>query len=133
VVVTRQETDYVFREDSDDIEASLARALADYRARHPAHVLKRISGHRVQVGGTQATGWSPAVAGAPLSAPVRDVVFDLEIQFDGCGYLVCCVSQAGDLYCDTWHETVEDAETLAREHFGVRDDQWEPVAQERNT
>jgi len=33
VVVTRQDTDYVFREDSDDIVASLVRALADYRAR----------------------------------------------------------------------------------------------------
>jgi hypothetical protein len=50
VVVTRQATDYVFREDSDDIEASLTRALADYRVRHPAHVLKRIAERRPQAG-----------------------------------------------------------------------------------
>lgn len=34
VVVTRQGSDYVFREDSDDIAASLARAIANYRERH---------------------------------------------------------------------------------------------------
>jgi hypothetical protein len=34
VVVTRQDSDYVFREDSDDIAGSLARAIADYRSQH---------------------------------------------------------------------------------------------------
>lgn len=34
VVVTRQDSDYVFREDSDDIAASLVNAIADYRRCH---------------------------------------------------------------------------------------------------
>jgi len=34
VVITQQSTDYVFRQDSDDIVASLQAALADYRAKH---------------------------------------------------------------------------------------------------
>jgi len=34
VVVTRQDTDYVWRRDSDDIAAALAEALAEYKAKH---------------------------------------------------------------------------------------------------
>jgi hypothetical protein len=34
VVVTRQETDYVWRKDSDDIASALAEALADYKVKH---------------------------------------------------------------------------------------------------
>jgi hypothetical protein len=34
VVVTRQESDYVWRQDSDDIASTLAEAMADYRANH---------------------------------------------------------------------------------------------------
>ncbi len=34
VVVTRQETDYVWRKDCDDIASTLAEALAEYTAKH---------------------------------------------------------------------------------------------------
>ena len=34
VVITQQSTDYVFRQDSDDIVASLQAALSDYQAKH---------------------------------------------------------------------------------------------------
>jgi hypothetical protein len=34
VVVTRQDTDYVWRKDCDDIASTLVVALADYRAKH---------------------------------------------------------------------------------------------------
>lgn len=34
VVVTRQDTDYVWRKDCDDIAAVLAEALSEYKARH---------------------------------------------------------------------------------------------------
>jgi hypothetical protein len=89
-------------------------------------VIKRISGHQVRIGGTQHSGWLPEGAAHPLPTPVRDVVFNLEIQStEGSGYLLCYVSQAGDLYGDTWHQTVEDAEEAAVEDFGVRADQWE--------
>src|SRR5581483_10908226 len=83
-------------------------------------VLKKISGYKMRVGGTQHSGWLPEGSAAPLPIPVRDVTFDLEIQFDGSGYLLCCVSQAGDLYCDTWHESLNDAEEQAAEVFGVK-------------
>jgi hypothetical protein len=34
VVVTRHDTDYVWRQDCDDIASTLAEALADYKVRH---------------------------------------------------------------------------------------------------
>jgi len=34
VVVTRQDTDYVWRRDCDDMGRGLAEALSDYKARH---------------------------------------------------------------------------------------------------
>jgi hypothetical protein len=34
VVVTRQDTDYAWRKDCSDIEATLIEALLDYRTRH---------------------------------------------------------------------------------------------------
>jgi hypothetical protein len=34
VIVTRQDSDYVWRKDCDDIASTLAAALADYKAKH---------------------------------------------------------------------------------------------------
>lgn len=34
VVITRQNTDYFWRKDCDDVSAGLAEALHDYRAKH---------------------------------------------------------------------------------------------------
>lgn len=59
--------------------------------------------------------------------PIRDVSLNLEIQFDGSGYLLCYASQEGDLYGDTWHESLNEAEEVAAEEFGVRDDQWQAI------
>ncbi len=88
-------------------------------------IMKSITGHRVRVGGTQSSGWRPATAEVPLPAPVRDLLFNLEIQFDGFGYLLCVVSEDGELYSDTWYETLTDAELAAAEEFNVTSDQWE--------
>ncbi|MCA1816877.1 MAG: hypothetical protein LC746_10800 [Acidobacteria bacterium] len=88
-------------------------------------VVKRISGFKTHVGGTQHSGWLPAGAAKPLPTPVREVTFDLEIQFDGHGHLLCYASQGGELYGDTWHETLEDAELAAAEKFGIRPGQWQ--------
>jgi hypothetical protein len=90
-------------------------------------VVKRIAGHTVRVGGTQHSGWLPGGAAEPLPTPVRDVTFNIEIDFDGYGYLLCYCSTDGSLYADTWHETLADAEEVAGELFGVRDEQWQAV------
>jgi hypothetical protein len=90
-------------------------------------VVKKITGHVVRVGGTQHSGWLPEGAATPLPTPARDVAFNIEIQFDGSGYLLCYASQAGDLHGDTWHETLEYAEEAAKDVFGVEPGQWRDV------
>lgn len=87
--------------------------------------VKTVVGHKVRVGGEQHSGWLPKSASRPLPTPVRDLLFDLEIQFDGFGYLLCYVSQNGELYGDTWHETLAEAEDVALEEFGIRSNQWQ--------
>lgn len=94
-------------------------------------VVKKITGHVVRVGGDQHSGWLPEGASTPLPTPARDVTFDIEIQFDGFGYLLCYESQAGDLYGDTWHETLGEAEVEAAEMFGVQPSQWQDVSHTR--
>ena len=88
-------------------------------------VVKKILGYVVRVGGDQHSGWLPEGAATPLPTHARDVAFDIEIQFDGFGYFLCYASQAGDLYGDTWHETLEEAEAEAAEWFGVGREQWQ--------
>jgi hypothetical protein len=90
-------------------------------------VVKRVAAHTVRVGGAQHSGWLPVGAAEPLPTPVRDVTFDIEIDFDGSGYLLCYRSTDGSLYADTWHETLADAEEAACELFGVRAEQWQAV------
>lgn len=84
----------------------------------------RVSDKDVLVGGTMHEGWLPAGATRPLKDPVRTVRFSFEIQPEGGGYLLCSVSQNGELFSDTWHETVESAKHAAHEDFGVQDHEW---------
>jgi hypothetical protein len=87
--------------------------------------VKTVTGHKVRVGGEQHSGWLPESASRPLATPVRDLLFDLEIQFDGFGYLLCYASQNGELNGDTWHKTLQEAEDVALEEFRVRYEQWQ--------
>ena len=88
-------------------------------------IIKKKIGHLVRVGGAQHSGWLPDHAPTPLPTPIRDVLFDIEIQFDGSGYLLCYVSQDGSLYGDTWHETLAYAQEAAAEDFGLSDADWD--------
>lgn len=87
--------------------------------------IKRIVGLPVRIGGEQHTGWLPAGAARPLPTPARDVLIDIEIQFDGHGYLLCYQSRDGDVYGDTWHQTLTEAEEVAAECFRLTPSQWQ--------
>ncbi|WP_169972917.1 hypothetical protein [Tautonia rosea] len=87
--------------------------------------VKRVVGLLVRIGGEQHTGWLPAGAAIPLPTPIRDVLIDIEVQFDGHGYLLCYQSRDGDVYGDTWHGTLSEAEQVAAECFGVEPSQWQ--------
>jgi len=90
-------------------------------------VVKQILGHHVTLGGEPHSGWLPHGATTPQATPTRDVAFNITIEFDGSGYLLCYASEDGALANDTWHQTLEDAEQAAVKNFGVRSDQWQTI------
>jgi hypothetical protein len=87
-------------------------------------VVKRINGFLIRIGGRQHSGWLPPGAAMPLPTPSREVLMDFEIQFDGAGYLLICCARDRSVYADTWHISLEDAESQANYSYGVAGDQW---------
>jgi hypothetical protein len=87
-------------------------------------IVKQVVGLPVRISGEQHTGWLPSCAAMPLPTPVRDVLMDIEVHFDGHGYLLCYQSRDGGVYGDTWHESLAKAEQVASEYFGVQPSQW---------
>lgn len=59
------------------------------------NVVKRVSGLPFQLGDQEHIGWlSPGVA-VPLPTLILNVTPDVDIQFDGHGYLLCYSAQDG--------------------------------------
>ncbi|MEX2115215.1 MAG: hypothetical protein WD845_18625 [Pirellulales bacterium] len=90
--------------------------------------IKRISNHLLHLGGEQHSGWLPPGAAIPPPTPELDVLVDLEIQFDGGGYLVICQAQDGSFCWDHWYESLDDAVTGAVENYGVDAHHWQSVS-----
>ena len=90
-------------------------------------VVKYIVDRLVQIGGEPHSGWLPPGASMPLPTPVRDIVLNLEIQFDESGYLFCYDTTDGTFCGDTWHETLADAEEAARSAFGIDSTEWKSL------
>lgn len=76
----------------------------------------------VLVIGDQVSGWS--VVTNAKAEHVRSVQLNIELQFDGSGYLLCYSSDIDQLYGDTWHLSQEEAIQVALEEFGVRRNEW---------
>src|SRR5262245_60197964 len=87
----------------------------------PITPVKRIRGLVLQLGGEPHSGWLPPGAATPLPTPVRIVCVDLEISFDGNGYLLICEARDGSFCWDTWHQTLSAAEVQALR------DLWRPA------
>jgi hypothetical protein len=87
-------------------------------------VLKEIKNWKVIFGGEEHTGWLPAGATKPLPTLIQEIVLNITIEHDEPGYLLCYKSKDGDIYGDTWYETLEDAESGASEYFGINPDDW---------
>jgi hypothetical protein len=87
-------------------------------------LIQRVDAFPVRLGGVPHSGWLPTGAATPLPTPVRDVLLDLEIQFDGFGYLLLYFTPDGSFHGDTWHQTLDDAEIAARDAFGVQPTDW---------
>jgi hypothetical protein len=89
------------------------------------NAVKRVSGLPFQLGGEEHSGWLPAGAAVPLPTPIHNVLLDVEIQFDGHGYLLCYSARDGSTSGDTWHQSLADAEQTAEEQFGIKPSQWQ--------
>jgi len=87
-------------------------------------IVKRIAGYQLKIGGEPHSGWLPKGAAIPLPTPIRDITFNLEIQHDDSGYLLCYASTDGSLCGDTWHETLVDAQRMATDSFGIAATEW---------
>jgi hypothetical protein len=64
-------------------------------------VVKQILGHHVTVGGEPHSGWWPRSAATPLPTPANNIAFNITIEFDGHGYLLCYASEDGALANDS--------------------------------
>lgn len=88
-------------------------------------VVKRIGNLPFQFGGEAHSGWLPPGAATPLPTPVRHVLLDVQIQFDGHGYLLCYEAKDGSFSGDTWHQSLTEAEDAAAEQFGIGPSYWQ--------
>src|SRR4051812_45144632 len=88
-------------------------------------IVKLVLGLPIRVGGEQHSGWLPAGAAKPLPTPIRDLLIDIRIEYDGAGYLLCYESRDGSVSGDTWHESLAGAELVAAEKLGVQSVQWQ--------
>jgi len=90
-------------------------------------VVKQILGRHVTFGGELHSGWLPNGATTPMPTPTRDVTLNIDIRFDGSGYLLCWVSADGDVAGDLWYQTLADAEQAAVDNFGIRHEEWQTI------
>ncbi|MBU1364607.1 MAG: hypothetical protein KKE51_12395 [Gammaproteobacteria bacterium] len=77
---------------------------------------------KVLVAGNQQSGWWPVTG--EQTEPVRVMLLNFEIQFDGSGYLLCYSSEGALLYGDSWHVSENEARQAALEEFGVQPNEW---------
>lgn len=74
------------------------------------------------ISGCQSGGWRVAGESDPSA---RLVPFHHEITDDGAGhFLLVSSSIDGSVYCDTWHETLDDALTGAERQMGIGRGEW---------
>ena len=78
---------------------------------------------RVLGGGNTKGGWGMA---SDQCAPslTHEETFDIEIHFDGVGYLLCYATTDISFYGDSWHTTELEAKQSALEDMGVEFNEW---------
>lgn len=54
----------------------------------------------------------------------HEEIFDIEIDFDGVGYLLCYSTADNSFYGDSWHPTELEAKQSALEDMGVGFNEW---------
>jgi hypothetical protein len=95
-------------------------------------VVKKVEGWLFTFGGETHSGWLPPNAAIPLPTPVEHVVLDVTIEKCDGGYLLEWAAKptatSRELLPpkvgDSWHESIDDAETAAQEWFGIEREHW---------
>lgn len=57
--------------------------------------------------------------------PIREEMFDIELHFDGSGYLLSYSTSENSLYGDSWHPSELEAKQTALDEFGVQFNEWQ--------
>lgn len=86
-------------------------------------VVTQVTGKPVRFGGHEHEGWLPPNAFLPKATPVENALLDVIILDVEGGYILEWESQSGSRSGDTWHQSVEDAESQANIEFEI--DAWE--------
>lgn len=72
--------------------------------------------------GSPNSGWSAA---DPSEAGAKSLSFNFKITDDGSGNFILVYSSTDGVYAaDTWHRTIEEADAVATEQFGIRRSEW---------
>lgn len=83
-----------------------------------------INNYLLSIEGNQSKGWSFSD-----SENSREVLFNFEIEQleNEEGYLLLCYSDNGEIYADTWHETIEEGIEFANKQYGISIDLWKEI------
>lgn len=87
-------------------------------------VVKQVIGKVVQFTGGPPSGWLPSKAATPLPTPPSQMVFDVRILEGDAEFILEWQSADAGYSNDSWHATIEEAKTEAREKFGIAASEW---------
>jgi hypothetical protein len=90
-------------------------------------VIEQVIGKVVEFDGETASGWLPENAATPLPTQPRQLIFDVRILEGPAEFILEWQSADGNYSNDSWHATIEEAKTEARERFGVALSEWRAI------
>ena len=90
-------------------------------------MIEQVIGKVVEFGVEASSGWLPANAAALLPTQPRQLVFDVRILEGPAEFILEWQSADGDYSNDSWHATIEEAKTEAREQFGIASSEWREI------
>ncbi len=89
------------------------------------NIRKYVLGRQVQFGGDKPVGWLPSNSALPRPTPVVSLVLDVRILEDAGGFILEWQSRNSSDANDSWHATLDDAESQARINFGIEASEWQ--------
>ncbi|HKZ81338.1 MAG TPA: hypothetical protein VJ124_23925 [Pyrinomonadaceae bacterium] len=87
-------------------------------------IRKEVLGKQVQFGGEEHRGWLPSNSSWPKPTPLENLVLDVRILEGDEGFILEWQSPNTDDGNDSWHATLEDAESQAKVCFGIERSEW---------